>query len=74
MLTLTCRHKHYTTITYHNDNKAITYTNNYYDLSYHVTHQPIFYVNISSSVKKQPRDINMTVHSGIIKGCTSILI
>ena len=73
MLMLTYRHNHYTTITVHNDNNAITYTTNYYDLSYHATHF-ISYIDISSFVKKQPHDFNITVHSGQMKCCTSILI
>ena len=67
MLMLTYRHNHYTTITVHNDNNAITYTTNYYDLSYHVTHF-MCYIDVGSFVQKQPRDINMTGHSGSIKG------
>ena len=70
---VTCRHNNDTAITYHNNNESITYINNYYDLSYHATHF-IFYIDVCSFVQKQPRDINMTVHSGIMKCCTSILI
>ena len=70
---VTCRHNNDTAITYHNINEAITYTNNYYDISYDVTHI-ISWVDISSFVKKQPRNINITVNSGEIKRCTSILI
>ena len=73
MLMLTYGHSNDTTITYHNDNNAITYTTNYYDLSYHATHF-ISYIDISSFVKKQPHDFNITVHSGQMKCCTSILI
>ena len=67
MLMLTYRYSNDTTITYHSSDEATTYTSNYYDLSYHVTHI-IFYVDISSSVKKQPHNIAMTMFSGFKKG------
>ena len=50
MLTLNGTHNHDTAIGYDDSNESITNTNNYYDLSYHVTHM-ISYVNISSFVK-----------------------
>ena len=73
MLALNGTHNHDTAIGYDDSNESITYTNNYYDLSYHATHF-IFYVNISSFVKKHRRDIVMTVLSGPMKCCTSVLI
>ena len=38
MLMLTYRYSNDNTITHHNDSEVVTYTNNHYDLSYHVTY------------------------------------
>ena len=73
MLMLTYRYSNDNTITHHNDSEVVTYTNNHYDLSYHVTYLNS-YIDISSFIKKQPHDYNITLNSGQMKCCTSILI